>query len=221
MLRVDQAGLRLRFPQARDQLSVLEVVTLLSDLNDLYEITALRVLAGYEEAPIPTQARPRRTSRLIPEDRLNVAHFSYGSELDVLLAVAGGAGSTFAVVKTVPALLREVVDAGDHWHLRKMRRDALHAKLQVERDSHEVELLELTLKRQEVATRAREQASRQEERALRNAPAYDNSGPERPLENVVVDYVEEQITDRVIALAGRPIADIIGDDPDSTTSAPY
>lgn len=143
--------MRVRFPEFRDESEVLAVMSTLAALNDAYELVALATVPGYEEAYVPTQLRPRRYSRLAPEDRLRTAQISYGSELQFVLstaldlvpaaagslAVAGG--TVWGALKTVPAALEAVNKISFFREERDKKRRGY--ALQRERDSYELEEL--------------------------------------------------------------------------------
>ncbi len=162
MLHPRQEALRVRFPEFRDQGEVLAVMNTLAALNDAYELVAVATVPGYEEAYIPTQLRPRRRSRLAPEDRLRAAQITYGSELQVVLstaldlvpAAAGGlavaGGTVWGALKAVPAAL----DAIDKISFFREERDKKRQDyaLQRERDAYELE--DLRLKRMRLVEEA-------------------------------------------------------------------
>jgi len=209
MLRDRQPGLRVRFPEARDQLTALEVAGVISDLNDLYELTALAVLPGYEMVGLPSQWRPRRRSRLIPEDELTVGQISYGSELTILLGLAGGlSAATFGVVKALPAFVRDSIEVQDNWFAREERRAKLRTRAMRERMEDEEKISKIVKRRRKSATEFARRRPAGE--GLDQAPA-ENQGHEPP--GIEGPTVADQVADRLLGIAGPPVAEVVGEDP--------
>jgi hypothetical protein len=79
--------INVRFPQIEDREEFNNFLILLSDLNAIYEITAMTSLDRYQESWFPTEVRPRRRSRLRPEDRPRISAASLQSPLDLVLGI--------------------------------------------------------------------------------------------------------------------------------------
>lgn len=153
MLHQDQVALRVRFPEFRDQRELLAVMNTLAALNDAYELVAVATIPGYEGAYVPTQLRPRRRTRLAPEDQLRVAKLSYGSEFQVLLAtavdafpiaagsVAAAGGAAWGALKAIPSAL-ETYDKISFFREERAKKRREY-ELQRERDSLEFEEIRL------------------------------------------------------------------------------
>lgn len=83
----------------------------ISDLNAVYEVLMLATAVGYEDAVLPTAVRIRRSSLLVPEDRLLVRRVEYGSPWQADLVVAGvGALHALALPLTSVAALKFLPD---------------------------------------------------------------------------------------------------------------
>lgn len=158
MLHREQVALRVRFPEFRDQGELLAVMNTLAALNDAYELVAVATVPGYEGAYVPTQLRPRRRSRLAPEDQLRVAQLSYGSELQVLLStavdllpVAAGSltvvgGAVWGALKAVPTAL----DTYDKVSFFREERAKKRRQYELQRERDSLELEELRLRRRQL-----------------------------------------------------------------------
>ncbi|MDP3712158.1 MAG: hypothetical protein Q8R60_06715 [Mycobacteriales bacterium] len=204
----------MRFPEARDQLTALEVAGVITDLNDLYELTALAVLPGYEKAALPSQWRPRRRSRLIPEDELTVGQISYGSELTILLGLAGGlSAATFGVVKALPSIVRDSLEVGDNWASRNERRAALRTRAVRERLEDEDKIRDIVERRHKATP----------EFGGRLSPG---EGPDQPWDErdqrlgIEGPTVADQVADRLLEIAGPPVAEVVGEDPTEDDAPP-
>jgi hypothetical protein len=79
--------INVRFPRIEELEEFNNVLILLSDLNAIYEVTAMVSLDRYQESWFPTALGPRRWSRLRPEDRPRIGAASLQSPLNLVLGV--------------------------------------------------------------------------------------------------------------------------------------
>lgn len=111
-------GIRLSFPSMPADTPAWEFPGFISDLNALYEVLVLATAVGYEDAVLPTAVRIRRSSLLVPEDRLLVRRIKYGSPWQADLVVAGVDAlqglpwlvTSLAALKFLPDFLERGVD---------------------------------------------------------------------------------------------------------------
>ena len=161
-------GLRVSFPEAKKSLPAAQVANLVWNLNAVYEITALRVLPGYEDAYIPSQLRPRFSSRLASPDQLRIQSVTYGSPLELFTTLEGSlslvamGGGAWGVLRAFPRFLTEMIAVRDGWKQRDTR-DALQEEslrnLEAQRvnaqrsadDAHRLAELEIERLRMQVA----------------------------------------------------------------------
>jgi hypothetical protein len=106
----------MRFPRLGSVEFNNELLVVLSDLNTLYEITAMTTLDRYQEYLLASDMRPRRWSRLHPQDRLRVASIEMKS-LQLVATVADhaaflGAASTVSAALVVAVRFQKIMAAG-------------------------------------------------------------------------------------------------------------
>lgn len=126
MRPVDWPALHLRFPDAPRLLSAMDVANIITDVNTIYELTAIVSLPGYESTWVPMQTRPRRYSRLDQDDQLQVEQLSYGSPLEVVL---WSAATAWAAAKSMPGILDAALTLTDRYRTRHTRREMVQAQL--------------------------------------------------------------------------------------------
>lgn len=108
--------IRMRFPRLGSVELNNELLVVLSDLNTLYEITAMTTLDRYQEYLLASDMRPRRWSRLHPQDRLRVASIEMKSPLQLVATVADhaaflGAASTVSAALVVAVRFQKIMAA--------------------------------------------------------------------------------------------------------------
>ncbi len=135
------------FREALPEMEAGDVPTVLSDLNGVYEVSVLATVGGYETAYVPSQSRPRRTSRLASDDRLRVQRLTYGSPLEMVLtldpevlrgAMSGGlvvASGAVATVQWLPKLLNAWTETFFAGSTYRDRREMVHEQLVALRES--------------------------------------------------------------------------------------
>lgn len=180
----DAQGIRLTFPSMPPDTPAWVFPGFISDLNSVYEVLVLATAIGYEGAVLPASVRIRRSSMLVPEDRLVTRRIKYGSPWQADLVVAGidvaqhlvWPATSLAALKFLPAFLDEGVDLAEKlatWrHRTRMReREELEAAARTRQVDLENKQLELDLRARREAWAA-------------DAPEAVRSGQDEPVRDV-------------------------------------
>ncbi|QIM22381.1 hypothetical protein G7075_16580 [Phycicoccus sp. HDW14] len=123
------------YPEARPRMPAAQVTGLVGDLNGIFEVICLRLLAGYENPP-SLDLRPRRTSRLIPEDQLEVRTLRYGSPFEMTFALDPAVwdvaktwvpriGAGAAVLRYFPGIFKAWLEAYESGKTSKVRQQII------------------------------------------------------------------------------------------------
>jgi hypothetical protein len=108
--------LHVRLPRI-EEIEFNDLLIIESDLNAVYEVTAMTSLNRYQENWFPLALGPRRWSRLVPEDRPHVTSLALESPLDLILRIPdpvlwAGAGSTISSGLLVAIRFQRIIAAG-------------------------------------------------------------------------------------------------------------
>lgn len=209
-----------------------ELPGFVSDLNAVYEVLVLASAVGYEQARLPQAIRIRRSSLLVPEDRLLVRRIEYGSpwQVDlVVTAVETVQGWTWpvaslAALKFLPDFLDRNVDLVEKvatWRHRTRMRELEEAEaverireLELENERRQLDLQE----RRRAARQSLPQPARHEQGGVR--AAIDRSGSGRATPPLAGEVTDAQLArrlggpkERVLSTAqGSPEAQALPDD---------
>ena len=194
MANPEAQGVRLVFPSMPADVPAWELPGFVSDLNAVYEVLVLASAAGYEQARLPRAVRVRRTSLLVPEDRLLVRRIDYGSPWQVDLVVAAVETvqgwtwpvASLAALKFLPDFFDRGVDLVEKvatWRHRTRMRELEEAEaaertrqLELENEHRQLDLLE----RRRAASHPLSRVESREQEGFRRSTERARSGQEAP-----------------------------------------
>jgi hypothetical protein len=209
--------IRMRFPRLGDVEFKNELLIVLSDLNTLYEVTAMTTLDRYQEYLLASDMSPR-WSRLQPQDRLRVASIEMKSPLQLVATVADhaaflGVASTVSAALVVAIRFQKIVAAGldivERSRLMPLQERALAAQIEaLELQNHKTKEQVRSLRvRADVAEALKGEilaiGAREDSVARSRQPPQEFLG--RPLSELTKEEkaeVIEPIIRRIVALTG-------------------